>query len=294
MTYGIAAYKVTPEFCEDEVEYILSIGGIEVKHNQELGKDIMLEELTQQYDAVFLGIGVGLTRNLAIKGEELEGVVDAIDFIYHLRDKGYSDVAVGDKVAVIGLGMTAIDAATQARRLGASEVTIVYRRTHAEMPCTQHEMDIALLDGVQFEWLAAPKEVLGKKGKVTGLVCSRMKLGEPDASGRRSPIETKDTFTLEVDMVIKATGQIPFVKLVEQSGLENKSGRISISSDSRTSAPKVFAGGDAVNGGKEVVDAVQAGKDGAKGILEFLGLEETQGSTSNVVQTIPSKTSLNQ
>ncbi len=274
MTYGIAAYKVTPEFCEDEVEYILSIGGIEVKYNHELGKDITLEELTQQYDAVYLGIGVGLTRNLGIKGEELEGVVDAIDFIYHLRDKGYSHVPVGDKVAVIGLGMTAIDAATQAKRLGASEVTILYRRTHAEMPCTQHEMDIALLDGCKIKWLSAPKKVHGHKGKVNELECTVMELGEPDASGRRSPVETKETFTLDVDMVIKATGQIPFIKLVEESELENKSGKLVITNDGRTSVAKVFAGGDAVNGGKEVVDAVQAGKDGAKGILEFLGVWE--------------------
>jgi len=272
MTYGIAAYKVTPEFCEDEVEYILSIGGIEMKYNQELGKNITLEELTQQYDAVYLGIGVGLTRNLGIKGEELEGVIDAINFIYNLRDKGYSHVPVGDKVAVIGLGMTAIDAATQAKRLGASEVTIVYRRTHAEMPCTQHEMDIALLDGCKIKWLSAPKKIHGHKGKVTQLECIVMELGEPDASGRRSPVETKETFTLDVDMVIKATGQIPFIKLVEESELENESGRISIAANGRTSVAKVFAGGDAVNGGKEVVDAVQAGKDGAKGILEFLGL----------------------
>lgn len=290
MTYGIAAYKVTPEFCKDEVEYILSIGGIEVKYSHELGKDITIEELTQQYDAVYLGIGVGLTRNLGIKGEELEGVVDAIDFIYHLRDKGYSQVPIGDKVAVIGLGMTAIDAATQAKRLGASDVTIVYRRTHAEMPCTQHEMDIALLDGCKIKWLSAPKKIHGHKGKVTALECTVMELREPDASGRRSPVETKETFTLDVDMVIKATGQIPFIKLVEESELENKSGRLVITKDGRTSVPKVFAGGDAVNGGKEVVDAVQAGKDGAKGILEFLGVWEAVVEPLYTNSTLAEKT----
>ena len=116
MTYGIAAYKVTPQFCEDEVNYILSIGGITMKYNRELGKNVSLEKLKKKYDAVYLGMGVGLTRTLDIKGEEIEGVVDAIDFIYTLRDKGYSTVPVGDKVAVIGLGMTAIDAATQAKR----------------------------------------------------------------------------------------------------------------------------------------------------------------------------------
>lgn len=272
MTYGIAAYKVTPEFCADEVDFILSLGGIEVKYNQELGKDISLKKLQQNYDAVYLGIGVGLTRVLAIKGEKLNGVVDAIDFIHDLRDKGFNKVPVGDKVAVIGLGMTAIDAATQAKRLGASEVTIVYRRTHAEMPCTQHEMDIALLDGCKIKWLSSPKEILGRHGKVTGLICHIMELGKPDASGRLAPVETKEPFTLEVDMVIKATGQIPFIELIMENDLENDKGKLLITEDGRTNIPKVFAGGDSVNGGKEVVDAVQAGKDGARGILDFLGL----------------------
>ncbi len=272
MTYGIAAYKVTPQFCEDEVNYILSIGGIEVKYNQELGKTVMLADLQKNYDAVFLGVGVGLTRNLLIEGEQLHGVVDAIDFIYQLRQNGYNQLPVGDKVVVIGLGMTAIDAATQARRLGAAEVTIVYRRTHAEMPCTQHEMDIALLDGCQIEWLAAPKEVTGTDGNVSGLICTRMKLGQPDASGRRSPVETDETFTLQADMVIKATGQIPFIEMVQSSGLEHNNGKINIAENKATNIPNIFAGGDAVNGGKEVVDAVQAGKDAAKGILEYLGL----------------------
>ena len=272
MTYGIAAYKVTPQFCEDEVNYILSIGGIDVKYNQELGKNISLDELKSDFDAVFLGIGVGLTRNLQIEGEQLEGVVDAIDFIYQLRNNGYSELPVGDKVAVIGLGMTAIDAATQAKRLGAGEVTIVYRRSHSEMPCTQHEMDIALLDGCKIEWLAAPKEVIGNEGKVSSLVCTRMMLGEPDASGRRSPVETGETFALEVDMVIKATGQTPFAEMVANTGLQHKNGKIVIAENKATNIDNVFAGGDAVNGGKEVVDAVQAGKDGAKGILTYLGL----------------------
>jgi len=272
MTYGIAAYKVTPDFCEDEVDYITSLGGIEIIYSKELGKDISLIELQTSYDAVFLAIGVGLTRKLEIPGENLEGVEDAISFIYKIRSSNYNSIPVGEKVAVIGMGMTAIDAATQAKRLGALEVTIVYRRTHAEMPCTQHEMDIALLDGCKIKWLSAPKKILGHKGKVTSLECTVMELGEPDASGRRTPVETKETFTLDVDMVIKATGQIPFIQLVEESELENKLGKLVITKDGRTNVPKVFAGGDAVNGGKEVVDAVQAGKDGAKGILEFLGI----------------------
>lgn len=279
MTYGIAAYKVTPQFCEDEVNYILSIGGIEVKYNQELGKNISLADLQKNYDAVYLGIGVGVARQLDIPGEELQGVEDAISFIYDIRSKGYSTVPVGDKVAVIGMGMTAIDAATQAKRLGAKEVTLVYRRTEEEKPCTQVELDIAKLDGCEIIWLSAPKEIIGdglpagasaKAGKVTKLVCSKMFLGEPDESGRRSPVDTGDTFSLEVDMVIKAAGQVPFEKLIASNGVNNKNGKIVIDSNCATNIKGVFAGGDAVNGGKEVVDAVQAGKDGAKAILKYL------------------------
>lgn len=269
MTYGIAAYKVTPQFCEDEVNYILGVGGIDVKYNQELGKNISLEELQKNYDAVYLAIGVGLANKLNVPGEDLEGVEDAIEFIYRLRNEGYSAIKVGDKVAVIGMGMTAIDAATQAKRLGANEVTMVYRRTEAEKNCTQHELDIARLDGCATLWLAAPKEIVGENGKVKALVCDVMKLGEPDAKGKPAPIATGETITLDVDMVIKATGQNPFQALVSGYGINNTKGKININ-QSATNVSKVFAGGDCVNGGKEVVDAVQAGKDGAKAILNFI------------------------
>jgi len=269
MTYGIAAYKVTPQFCQDEVDYILALGGIGIRYDCELGRNIRLDRLQQDYDAVFLGFGVGLARQLHIPGEDLEGVVDAISFIYDIRAKSYPAVAVGDKVAVIGMGMTAIDAATQARRLGAREVTLVYRRTQEEMPCTEAELDIAKLDGCGILWLAAPKEVVGDQGKVTALLCSIMQLGAPDGSGRRYPVDTGDTLTLEVDMVIKAAGQMPFEELVNRASLTNDRGRI-VTTDSNTNIPGVFGGGDCVNGGKEVVDAVQAGKDGAAAILQYL------------------------
>jgi dihydropyrimidine dehydrogenase (NAD+) subunit PreT len=270
MTYGIAAYKVTPEFCEDEVTYITSIGGIEIKYNQELGKDITVEQLQQNYDAVYMAFGVGLANQLNIAGEDLDGVEDAIKFIYDLRSNDFSKIAVGDKVAVIGMGMTAIDAATQAKRLGAKDVTLVYRRTQEEMPCTEHELDIAKLDGCNIIWLAAPKEIKGENGKATQLVCDVMKLGEPDASGRRSPIPSGETFTLEVDMVIKAAGQKPYKELVDSSLIENKNGKIVVSKKAISNISGVFAGGDCVNGGKEVVDAVQAGKDGAAAILRHI------------------------
>lgn len=267
MTYGIAAYKVTPEFCEDEVDYIISIGGIDIKYNQELGKDITLQQLQERYDAVYLAFGVGMARQLDIPGEDLDGVEDAISFIYTLRTSEYASLPVGNKVAVIGMGMTAIDAATQAKRLGAQEVTLVYRRTEEEMPCTEAELNIAKLDGCKIIWLAAPKEVRGIAGKVNQLICDVMELGTPDASGRRSPIATGETFSLEVDMVIKAAGQMPFEELVKHNQLENKNGKLSVKDKTATNLKRVFAGGDCVNGGKEVVDAVQAGKDGAAAIL---------------------------
>jgi len=269
MTYGIAAYKVTPEFCEDEVNYITAIGGIDIQYNQELGKNIQLADLKRDYDAVYLAFGVGLARQLNISGEELEGVVDAISFIYDLRSKGFAAVPVGDKVAVIGMGMTAIDAATQAKRLGAKEVTLVYRRTQDEMPCTEHELNIAKLDGCKIIWLAAPKEIIGKEGKVSQLICEEMYLGAPDASGRRSPVASGETFSLDVDMVIKAAGQMPFQALVESSEIQHHHGKVAVNGKSNTNLEGIFAGGDCVNGGKEVVDAVQAGKDGAAAILDY-------------------------
>jgi dihydropyrimidine dehydrogenase (NAD+) subunit PreT len=199
-------------------------------------------------------------------------VEDAISFIYNIRTNDYSNISVGDNVAVIGMGMTAIDAATQSKRLGAKEVTLIYRRTENEKPCTDVELDIAKLDGCSFIWLASPKEIIGENGIAKKLVCNKMTLGEPDASDRRAPVETGETFSLDVDMVIKAAGQIPFEGLVNDATLQNKNGKIIIEKNGSTNLKGVFAGGDAVNGGKEVVDAVQAGKDGAEGILEYLGM----------------------
>jgi glutamate synthase (NADPH/NADH) small chain len=219
---------------------------------------------------VFIGIGVGLARQLEIPGESLDGVVDAIEFIHHLREHPFHMTPVGDKVAVIGMGMTAIDAATQAKRLGAKEVTIIYRRTQQEMPCTQAELDIAKLDGCNIIWLAAPKEVIGKDGKVTALECSIMELGLADRTGRKSPVDTGKTFKIEVDMIIKAAGQMPYARLVEKESLDDYQGKVVVKEKTSTSIAGVFAGGDCVNGGKEVVDAVQAGKDAAAAIMDYL------------------------
>ncbi len=270
MTYGIAAYKVTPEFCEEEVDFITSLGGIEIKYDHALGKELELNDLQKNFDAVYLGIGVGMANRLNIPGEDLDGVKDAISFIYEVRTKGFPNVPVGNKVAVIGMGMTAIDAATQSKRLGAEEVTMIYRRSEAQKNCTQAELDIAMLDGCKIQWLASPKEIKGENGKVTYLVCDVMKLGAPDHSGKPAPIPTGETITFEADMIIKATGQSPYIDLVNQNGIENSKGKITLKGNSSTNIKGVFAGGDCVNGGKEVVDAVQAGKEGAKAILEYL------------------------
>jgi glutamate synthase (NADPH/NADH) small chain len=150
---------------------------------------------------------------------------------------------------------------------------MVYRRSEAEKNCTQFELDIALLDGCNMQWLAAPKEIIGENGKVKALVCEMMQLGAPDYSGKPAPIPTGETFTLDADMIIKATGQSPFIDLVNENGIENSRGKIILKENSSTNIQGVFAGGDAVNGGKEVVDAVQAGKDGAAAILKFLNLK---------------------
>lgn len=166
--------------------------------------------------------------------------------------------------------MTAIDAATQAKRLGAKDVTIVYRRTENEKPCTDVELDIAKLDGCNMEYLAAPKEIYADNGNVKSLVCSRMKLGDADASGRRSPVETGETFEIECDMIIKAAGQTPFEGLISSYELQNSYGKVSVNSAYETNWKGVFAGGDCINGGKEVVNAAQDGKLAARSILEYM------------------------
>lgn len=269
MTYGIAAYKVTPEFCEDEVDFILSLGGIKIKYDTSFGTDVTLEDLQQKFDAIYLSTGVGLTNDLNIPGEELEGVEDALSFIYNIRDNKYKNVAVGDSVIVIGMGMTAIDAATQAKRLGAKKVTIVYRRSEQEKSCTQTELDIAYMDGCIIEWMAQPKAIIGESGKVTAMIFDKMEFADDYLNGKRSVIPTGETLTLETDMIIKATGQKPFEGLMNELDIENNKGKVNIKLNGETNIPGVFAGGDCVNGGKEVVDAVQAGKDGAAGILKY-------------------------
>ncbi len=271
-TYGIARYKMTAEDALTEVKLVQHLG-VKFKQKCEVGKDVPVDKLTKENDAIFVGIGLGKTEDLNIPGEELPGVVDAITFIDELKHKPLRQVKVGRRVAVIGAGNTAVDAATQAKRLGAEMVMVLYRRSEAEMPAYDYEYEIAKKDGCVYFFLTAPKRILGKKF-VTGIECVRMKLGKPDASGRPAPEPIPGSeFTLECDMVIKSLGQKKQREFIEKKlGLKtDKRGRIVVDEVTlQTSHPKFFAGGDCVNGGAEVVNAVAHGKRAAWAIHKKL------------------------
>ena len=269
--YGIAAYKLADDFAQREVAFILSVGGITVTFGHQLGRDLDLATLCGDYDAVFLGIGQAGVRALEIDGESLPGVRNAVDFIAELRqaeDKG--GVAVGRRVVVIGGGNTAIDAATQAKRLGAEDVTIVYRRGQAEMSATHEEQEWAQTNGVRILHWAAPLRLLEADGRVTGVAFART---VPDAAGRAVP--TGESFTLPADMVLKAVGQLFVPGPLGQGGtlaLTLEGGRIAVDADRRTSIARVFAGGDCVPGVDLTVAAVQDGKVAAEAIhRELMG-----------------------
>ncbi|MBV9116781.1 MAG: NAD(P)-dependent oxidoreductase [Acetobacteraceae bacterium] len=263
--YGVAAYKVPDEFAQREVEFILSIGGIEIEHGTELGRDIALPALAREYDAVFLGIGQAGVRALRLEGETLGGVLNAVDFIAELRqapDKGA--LPVGRRVVVIGGGNTAIDAATQLHRLGAEDVTIVYRRGPAEMSATWKEQEWAQSNGVRIRHWAAPRRLLGVNERVTAVEFTRTR---SDKTGRALP--TGETFTLEADTVLKAVGQVFVADPLRKDGalaLATEDGRIAVDADRRTSLPRVYAGGDCVPGPDLTVSAVQDGKIAAEAI----------------------------
>lgn len=270
--YGLAAYKVNNEFVKNEIDYITEIGGIEIKYNQYVGKNVSVQELLNNYDAVFMGIGLGKTPKLNIEGENLEGVYDAIQFIENLRINPLETIDIGETVAVVGAGNTAIDAATQAKRLGAKKVYIIYRRTQKEMPANIYEYGLALKDECEFLWLTNPTKIVGKDF-VEGIECVKMELGEPDASGRRSPVPIKGSeFVIPVDTVIKSLGQISYTDFLGNiEGLDLNNGKVKVNPETmQTSIPKLFAGGDCINGGKETVNAVQDGKLAALGIHKMI------------------------
>jgi dihydropyrimidine dehydrogenase (NAD+) subunit PreT len=269
--YGIAAYKVADDFAQREVAFILAIGGITIEYDQLLGRDITLPQLRQAYDAVFLGIGQAGVRALGLEGESLAGVRNAVDFIAELRQAGDKGrLPIGRRVVVIGGGNTAIDAATQSRRLGAEEVTIVYRRGPAEMSATGKEQDWAQTNGVRIRHWATPHRLLGADGHVIGVEFMRTRL---DQTGRAVP--TGETFTLEADMVFKAVGQVFVPDPLRTDGtlaLAVEDGRIAVDADRRTSLRGVYAGGDCVAGVDLTVAAVQDGKVAAEAIhRELMG-----------------------
>jgi dihydropyrimidine dehydrogenase (NAD+) subunit PreT len=274
-TYGIAAYKTRAQDSLREVEMVRELG-VEFRQKVEIGREVTFADLEKQFDAIFIGIGLGDTWELRLPGEELRGVFGAMEFIEQTKVKPFGKVEVGHRVACIGAGNTAIDVVTAARRLGAEAVYLIYRRSEREMPAFKYEYELAQRDGVIFCWQTQPVRILGKDGYVAGLECVRTQLGPPDARGRRTPVPVPGTeFTLEVDMVVRAVGQKPVTEMLRPvAGIElRKDGTVVVNERRQTGNPKYFAGGDCVNGGKEVVDAVAEGMAAARGIHELLGAQ---------------------
>jgi len=272
-TYGIAAYKSRSADAVREVELIKQLG-VKFRQKTDVGRDIPFHDLEKEFDAIFLGVGLGDTWELKLPGEDLYGVYGALEFIERTKTQPFRDVEVGRRVACIGAGNTAIDVVTAARRLGAEIVYLVYRRGEPEMPAFAYEYQLAKQDAVSFLWQTQPVRVLGRDGHVSGLECVRTELGAPDAKGRRNPIPAPGTeFTIEVDMVVRAVGQKPatdFLKVLP--GIEiDKAGIVKVNELHQTGNAKYFAGGDCTNGGREVVDAVAEGMAAARGLDKFLG-----------------------
>ena len=245
--YGIAAYKVAGGYAQREVQWLLGIGGIELRCGWRLSSAEQLQALRREYDAVFLGLGLADTYRLGIAGEALEGVVDAVEFISHLRQaRDPATLPVGRRVVVIGGGMTAIDAGVQSKLLGAQSVTIVYRRGAQQMPASRKEQDLAQIQGVGILHWLAPVEVLGEGGSVRGVRFARQRL----EGGRLVPVG--EELTLEADMVLKAIGQRLDAGVLSECGLAQRDGRIVVDESGRTSVANIWAGGDCVADGDDL------------------------------------------
>ncbi len=277
-TYGIVVMREPIRVALEEVEFIKKMG-VEVKTQSEIGKDIQADSLLKEFDAVFIGAGMGKVPDMQIPGEDLQGVTEALSFIAEtkLAEKDglehLKELPIGNHVAVIGAGNTAIDAATIAKRLGAERVTIVYRRSDKEMTAYDFEYDFIKNEGVEFRFLTQPVEVIGKNGKVTGLKCVKMQLGQPGADGRRQvEVIPNSEWVLECDQIIKAIGQEKPAGLVKAFGLETEKGYIKVDDTLRTSNPKVYAGGDCIRSKGEAmtVTAAEDGKIAAKCIHAHL------------------------
>lgn len=262
--YGIASYKTVDDFAQAEVDYVTAIGGIQIELGQALGVELSLEKLSSDYDAVFLGMGLGGVNALRADGEDSVGVRDAVDFISELRQASdLSALAVGRRVVVIGGGMTAIDAAVQAKLLGAEEVTICYRRGQEQMNASMFEQDLAASKGVTIRHWLQPLEVTTKDGKVSGLTLEYTALESGKLVGQGHKM------TLAADQIFKAIGQTLEDEHVE--GLALTGGRITIDDEGRTSNPKIWAGGDCAAGGDDLtVTAVAHGRDAAESISKML------------------------
>jgi heterodisulfide reductase subunit A-like polyferredoxin len=276
---GIPDYRLPKEILDREINNILRFG-VELKTNTALGKDFTLDELFDQgYQAVFLGLGCHVGKPLGIPNEDADGVIQGVEF---LRKRNLDQpLTVGKRLAVIGGGNVAIDAACTARRLG-SEVTIVYRRSREEMPAFHHEIEQALCEGVEIIYLAAPlKVVTGGDGKVIGMLCQKMELGEPDASGRRKPVPIPGAeFELPVDMVVPAIGQEAALGALADWGIKtSKWATIEVDENTyQTSRPGVFAAGDVHTGPWIAIEAVGGGIEAAESIDRYLrGVDMAEG-----------------
>jgi dihydropyrimidine dehydrogenase (NAD+) subunit PreT len=267
--YGIAAYKVPNDFAQQEVGFILGLGGIRVEHGKALGREISLAGLRRDYDAVFLGVGHAGVNALALEGEDMPGVMDAVAYIDRLRqalDMGLLEI--GRRVVVIGGGNTAIDIAVQAKKLGAEDVTIVYRRGPDNMSATWHEQELAQTNGVGIKHWARPVRLIGHKSQLKEIEFEYTQLDE-----RGQLMTTGDRFTLLADMLFKAIGQNfvpdPLGKDTKQV-IELSDGRIQVNAEHQTSLPDVWAAGDCVPGKDLTVSAVQGGKIAAQSIDRML------------------------
>ena len=267
---GIPEYRLPKEILRQEIGYIQKLG-VEIRTGIQAGKDVSLEELIKTYDAVFIAVGAHGGMKLGVEGEDIPGVTEGVGFLraVSLGEK----VKVGKKVAVIGGGNTAIDCARTAKRLGAKEVTIVYRRSRAEMPASAEEVTAAEEEGIKIEFLTTPSPFSSKNEKLAEMECVRMKLGEPDASGRPRPIPIEGSeFATSVDTVIAALGQVPETEFAKELGISlSKRGTIEIDSKTgSTNVDGVFSGGDVVTGPAFVVDAIAAGRKAARSISQYL------------------------
>ena len=289
LVYGIPEFRLPKAIVAKEVETLKELG-VDVQTNVVIGKTLTVDELFDMgYEAVFIGSGAGLPNFMNIPGESLKGVYSANEFLTRSNlMKAYLDHPVtpimkGGKVAVVGGGNVAMDAARTALRLGAEHVYIVYRRSMEELPARREEVEHAMEEGIDFRLLNNPVEILGysnpenprdpKNGFVTGMRCIRMELGEPDAKGRRRPVPIPDSeFTLDVDTVIMAIGTSPnpLIKDTTEGLAVNSHGGIIVNEDGLTSRGNVWAGGDAVTGAATVISAMGAGKVAAKAIDEAL------------------------